>query len=143
MQEFRHNDLVLGFPPRWIDASVVAIAGPPNGEYSPSIAVIRERLEFRLTLSEYANNQLAALQQALEVQNYSVLQEGTVALPELTGYQRIHTFVLEESGMQVTQMQLYFVRNTEAITITCTHASVWFERAKPTFMEAINQFRWS
>lgn len=142
MQEFVHNDFVIGFPLRWIDSSVVILAGPQNDGYSPNITITRERLEFQLTAAEYAANQLMVLQQDLSQEGYQVVEEGSLSLTGLTAYQRVHTFRMSDANLQLKQMQVYVVRGKEAITITCTNTAEWFDRTKLIFTEAIKQFRW-
>ncbi len=142
MQEFVHNDFVIGFPSRWIDSSVVILAGPQNDGYSPNITITRERLEFQLTAAEYAANQLMVLRQDLSQEGYQVVEEGPLPLAGMTAYQRIHTFRMSDVNLQLTQMQVYVVKGREAITITCTNTAGWFDRTKPIFMEAIKQFKW-
>jgi hypothetical protein len=142
MKEFSHHDFSIGLPPRWIDSTVVVLAGPPNEGYSPNITVTREQLEFRLSVEEYAAEQLIALRQGLAEKSYKVLEEGPLSLGPAGAFQRVHRFEVEEEGLRITQLQIYLVRGGEALTITCTHRSEWFEQLKPQFMEAARMFHW-
>lgn len=142
MAEFVHNDFRIGFPPRWIDSSVVVLAGPPNDGYSPNINVSREQLQFRLTAAEYAAEQLLALQEGLAEQGYTVVEERDTTLGGEAAFQRLHRFEVAEEGLRITQLQIYVVKGQEAVTITCTNLTDWFEQTRPTFMEAVKQFRW-
>lgn len=142
MQEMVHFDYTIGLPPRWIDASVVVIVGPPNDNYNPNITITREPLDFQMSASEYAANQLAGLHAELDSVGYQVLEENPLSIGGLPAYLRVHTFQMPEAELEVTQMQVYLVRGKEALTITCTNLSHWFEQTRPLFMEALQRFRW-
>jgi hypothetical protein len=142
MQDIAHFDYIIGLPPRWLDASVVVLVGPPNDNYHPNITITREPLEFQMNASEYAANQLSGLHAELDSAGYRVLEEGSITIGGLTAYQRLHTFQMPEAGLEITQLQLYLVRGKEALTITCTNLSHWFEQTRPLFMEALERFRW-
>lgn len=142
MSDFVHNDFTMSLPPRWIDSSVVVLSGPPNDGYSPNISVNREKLDFQLSVAEYAAEQLLQLQQGLAEQKYRVVEEIALSLGGLDAIQRTHRFEVEEDDLQIMQMQVYVVKGSEAITVTCTNLAEWFDRTKPIFMEAINQFKW-
>jgi hypothetical protein len=102
----------------------------------------RERLEFELTASEYAANQLASLREDLADNNYSVIEEAALQLSGAGAYERVHTFAAPGSETSVMQMQVYLVKGGEAIVITCTNTAELFESTKQTFREAVKQFRW-
>jgi hypothetical protein len=142
MRDFFHYDFIIGIPPRWIDSSVVVLAGPPNDGYSPNINISREQLSFRLTPAEYAATQLVALQQGLAAQKYKVIEEGPTTLGDVDAFQRLHRFEVETDNVRITQLQVYVVKGHEAITITCTNLSEWFDQTKPMFIDAIERFRW-
>jgi hypothetical protein len=142
MQDFHHYDFTIAMPDRWIDATVVVIAGPPAGSYSPNITINREQLTFHLSAAEYAATQLAQLQQALEQQKYKVSDEALLSLGELSAFQRTHTFEVAEDNTRVMQLQVYVVKDKEALTITCTNLAERFEETRPTFQEVIRSFRW-
>ncbi|GBC93870.1 hypothetical protein HRbin15_02372 [bacterium HR15] len=142
MQEMHHYDYTIGLPQRWIDASVVVMVGPPNDNYSPSITITRDYLDFAMSASEYAANQLVGLKTELGGVGYRVVEEGTTTIGGLPAYQRLHTFQMPEGGFEITQLQVYVVRGREAITITCTNLSQWFEQTRPLFAGALQQFRW-
>ncbi len=42
---------------------------------------------------------------------------------------------------ELIQLQVYVVKNMEAITITCTNLAGRFDQTRPMFLEALNQFR--
>ena len=142
MADFVHYDFSIGMPPRWIDSSVVIMAGPPNDGYSPNITISREQLDFQLSSDEYAAGQLLALQQGLAEQNYKVVEESTLTLGEMRAFQRVHRFEVAEDDLRITQLQVYVVRGSEAITITCTNISEWFDQTRPAFLDAIQRFHW-
>ena len=142
MQDFFHYDFIIGIPQRWIDSSVVVMSGPPNDGYSPNIAVNRETLQFQLSVAEYASEQLVQLQQGLAEQKYKVVEETSISLGGLEAIQRTHKFEVEEDNLRIIQMQVYVIKGSDAITITCTNLAEWFDHTKPIFMEAIRQFRW-
>ena len=142
MQQFIHNDFSIGLPDRWIDTSIIALAGPPDRGYSPSITVTREKLEFQLTVREYASNQLASLEAELEENDYELIEEGTITLNNTNTIARIHTFDVNDD-IKAKQMQIYFVKGSEAMTITCTSTQEGFDDHKPYFMEALRYFRWN
>lgn len=140
MQEFIHHDFSIGLPDRWIDTSVIALVGPPDRGFSPSITITRERMEFQLKLEEYAANQLAALEEEFAENDYEVLNEGAFQL-SVPAYQRTHEFDVTED-IRARQMQVYVVKGDEAITITCTSTDKGFDDSKKLFLEAVKQFRW-
>jgi hypothetical protein len=142
MQTLTHYDYTIGLPTRWLDASVVVLVGPPNENYSPSITITRDQLDFAMNASEYAANQLAGLKAELGHAGYKVLEEGSVTVGGMLAYQRLHTFQMPEAELEITQLQVYLVRGREALTITCTHLSHRFEEFRPLFEEALQQFRW-
>lgn len=142
MRDLFHYDFSIGLPERWLDSSVVVMAGPPNDGYSPNITVNRETLDFRLSVAEYAANQLLQLQQGLVEQKYKLVEEIPLSLGGVDAIQRTHRFEVSEDNLKVMQMQVYAVKGNEAITITCTNLAEWFDRTRPTFVEAIQQFRW-
>ena len=142
MQDFAHNDFVIGFPAHWMDSSVVILSGPPNGGFSPNVTITRERLEFQLDCTAYARNQLAMLRQELAPAGYKVIEEGVLQLAGINAYQRIHTFRVADADAQVTQLQVYVVKGAEAVTITCSHLAPWFDQMRPVFTEAIHRFKW-
>lgn len=141
MREFTHNDFSIGLPDRWIDTSIIAIAGPPDSGFSPSITITREKMEFELRTEEYGANQLAALEQELGDNDYEVVEEGTISINNSQNFARIHTFDVNED-LKAKQMQIYFVKGFDAITITCTSTEEGFETHKPIFMDAVKYFRW-
>ncbi len=141
MQQFIHNDFSIGLPDRWIDTSIIAIAGPPDRGFSPSITITREKMDFELKLEEYASNQLASLESELGENDYEVIEEGTILINNSTSIARIHTFEVSED-IKAKQMQIYFVKGYEAITITCTSTDDGFADHRPIFMEAVNNFKW-
>jgi hypothetical protein len=141
MREFIHNDFVIGFPERWIDTSIIALAGPPDRGFSPSITITRERLEFQLNINEYAANQMADLEEELKENEYKVVEEGRIQLGDMPAYQRIHKFYVSED-IQAMQMQVYIIKGDAAITITCTTTAEQFNQSKSLFQEAVGQFRW-
>lgn len=142
MADLVHYDFSIGMPQRWIDSSMVVIAGPPNDGYSPNITISREQLDFRLTPAEYAAGQLLALQQGLAEQNYRVVEESPLALGGMEAFQRIHRFEVAEDDLRITQLQVYFVRGSEALTVTCTNLSEWFDQTRGTFLDALQRFNW-
>lgn len=142
MQTVIHYDYAIGLPPRWMDGSVVVLLGPPNENYSPSITITRDQLNFPMNAQEYAANQLASLQAELGDAGYKVLEEGSLTLGGLLGYQRVHTFQMREADLTITQLQIYLVRGNEALVITCTQLGHLFEQTRPLFLEALQQFRW-
>lgn len=142
MQEFSHYDFAVGLPQGWMDASVVVVAGPPNDGYSPSITITREQLEFQMDVSQYATKQLSALHKELSQDAYRVKEEGLLPLNGVSAYQRTHSFDISDMGVEVTQLQIYIIKEQTALTLTCTNLTEWFDRTKPIFMDAIRQFRW-
>lgn len=142
MREFTHNDFSIGLPDRWIDTSILAIAGPPDRGFSPSITITREKLDFQLKIEEYAANQLAALEQELGDNDYEVVEEGTISINNSPTFARIHTFDVSED-LKAKQMQTYFVKGFEALTITCTSTEDGFDDHKPLFMDAVKYFKWN
>ncbi|MGI9067364.1 MAG: DcrB-related protein [Pyrinomonadaceae bacterium] len=142
MLDFVHNDFTIGFPARWIDSSLVVLAGPPNDGYSPNITISREKLNFNLTTAEYAASQLVALREGLADQHYEVLEETPLTLGDMSAFERVHKFDVAEDNLRIIQLQVYLVKSNEALTITCTNLSDWFDRTKPHFRDAIRQFRW-
>lgn len=141
MRDFIHNDFSIGLPDRWIDTSVIAIAGPPDSGFSPSITVTRERLDFQLKVNEYAANQLAALSEEFGENDYEVIEEGPIQISGMQAYQRTHEFDVDED-LRARQLQVYVVKGDQAITITCTSTDKGFENSKQVFLEAIRQFSW-
>ena len=141
MRDFTHNDFSIGLPDRWIDTSIIAIAGPPDRGFSPSITITRERLEFQLNIEEYAANQLAALEDQLGENDYEVVEEGEMQLNFSAAYSRIHTFDVSDE-IRAKQMQIYVIKGNEAITITCTSTDEGFKNSKMLFLEAVRQFQW-
>lgn len=142
MQELIHGDWTIGLPDKWLDNSIVIFNGPPNDGFSPNITVLREPLTYLLSAEEYASNQLAGLMEEFNDQNYQVLEEGTVKLGELPAYYRIHSFLMDDSDSELTQMQVYVVRGMEAITITFTHLSQWFSLQRQVFLDSLSLFQW-
>jgi hypothetical protein len=141
MREFIHHDFSIGFPDRWIDTSVIALAGPPDKGFSPSITIMRERLEFRLKIEEHAANQLAVLREQFAENDYEVVNEGEIQLGEVPAYQRTHEFDVTED-IRARQMQVYVIKGDDAITITCTSTDEGFDDSKALFLKAVREFRW-
>lgn len=142
MRQFSHNDFSIGLPDRWIDTSIIALAGPPNKGFSPSITITREKLEFQLKVEEYGANQLVALESELGENDYEVIEEGMISLGNFTTFARIHTFDVSDE-IKAMQMQVYFVKSFDAITITCTSTDEAFADHRPVFMESVKNFKWS
>jgi hypothetical protein len=141
MREFTHHDFSIGLPDRWIDTSVIALAGPPDRGFSPSITITRERLEFQLKNEEYAANQRASLEGEFAENDYEVTEESTMQIGGLPAFQRTHEFDVTED-IRAKQLQIYVIKGDEAITITCTSTDEGFEGSKAQFLEALRQFRW-
>ena len=141
MRHIQHNDFVIGFPDGWLDVSTVILAGPPKDNYGPSITVTRERLDSAQTATQYAAKQLPALQREFGEYGYRTRQEGPLVLGSLSAFQRTHSFVMPEQGLEIQQWQVYMILGNEAITITCTDSAVCFQASMPCFQEAIRQFR--
>lgn len=141
MQEFIHDDFSIGLPDRWIDTSVIALAGPPDRGFSPSITITREKLEFQLKIEEYAANQLAAIKEEFDENDYEVTEESAIQLSGLPAYQRIHEFDITEE-IRAKQMQIYVIKGDEAITITYTSTDEGFDGSRSLFLETLRQFRW-
>ncbi len=141
MREFIHNDFSIGLPDRWIDTSVVALLGPPNNGFSPSITITREQLDFQLNTEEYASNQFTSLEEQFADNDYEVVDEGAFQLISIQAYQRTHTFDVTED-IRAKQMQIYVIKGNEAITITCTSTDEGFNSSKAVLLEAIRQFKW-
>lgn len=142
MQEITHADWTIGLPDKWIDNSIVIFNGPPNDGFSPNITVLRELIAHPLSAEEYAANQLAGLMEEFNDQNYQVLEEGRVQLGGLAAHYRVHTFLMDDNSTELTQMQVYVVRNLEAITITFTHLSHWFALQRQVFLDSLEMFSW-
>jgi hypothetical protein len=142
MQNFTHYDFSIGIPSRWADASVVIMVGPPNDNFSPNITIVREQIDFKLSATEYAANQLASLKDELSELNYQVVEESPRKLEGLDAYQRIHTFLEPNINAKVMQLQVYVIKNKEVITMTFTNLAHRFEQTKPSFLEALNNFKW-
>lgn len=142
MREFVHDDFKLSIPEEWADASVVVAAGPPNDGYSPSITVTREHLEYEVNASQYAARQLESLQEEMAQGGYQVREEGPFTLPGLSAFQRVHAFRVDDLGVEITQLQVYVTKGRQALTLTCTNLSDWFDQTRPTFLAAVKQLRW-
>lgn len=142
MRQFVHHDFSIGLPDRWIDSSVIAIAGPPDKGFSPSITVTREKLDFQLSVEEYAANQRVALETELDDNDYEVIEEGMIQVGNSKTSARVHIFDVSDD-IKAMQMQVYFVKSFEAITITCTSTDDGFADHRPLFMEAVNNFKWN
>jgi hypothetical protein len=140
MRDFIHFDFLLGMPSSWKDYSIVTLCGPPNDGFSPNIAIMREQLEFQLDSEAYAMNQLASLRKELESDGYKVHEESSTMLGGTMAYRRIHSFRITGTDAEVTQLQVYVIKNSEAITITCSNLSSWFEQTKSAFLESLDAF---
>jgi len=141
MQDFRHNDFAIGCPDGWLDVSTVVLAGPPDGEFSPNITVTCEPLEEPLSCARYAEQQLPALREEFGEMGYKVKIEGPIKLGDLECHQRIHTFGMPESQMELQQWQVYVVVGDRAFTVTSTDKLQTFDRNFPLFRQAVAQLK--
>lgn len=142
MKKFIHNEITLGWPEGWLDTSILLLNGPPINGFSPNITVTRERIEHKMNSQEYAAIQLNALKESLGEDGYRVLEEKKAEYRGMKAYQRVHTFQISDAGVAVKQLQVYFVNESEALTITCTDSVEHFEQSQKLFFDAIMMFTW-
>jgi hypothetical protein len=144
VRKLNHHDLGIGFPPGWLDDSVVSLTGPPREGYSPSITITREELESEISAAEYAANQLRELEEGAVGIEYRLHGDEPFPLPiaGVTAHRRLQAFFIAEMGLEVMQMQVYVVKGFEAVTITCTDTAGQFAATKATFLEAVRMFTW-
>lgn len=140
MDTLRHDGWKIGMPEDWVDASNVIIMGPMADDYSPTITVTQEPLDSPTTPRAYATEKRGELQEEFAEQGYEVLEEGPIEVGDESSFQRTHTWMLPGAEIQITQMQVYLVRENTAIVVTATDRSDRFEDVKSTFMDAIEEF---
>ncbi|HUW33832.1 MAG TPA: DcrB-related protein [Planctomycetota bacterium] len=141
MRQFFHNDIIIGYPDEWRDGSIVILLGQPQGDYSPSITVTRDKLDGPKKPEEYAADQLPALKNEFGIMGYEVSNEGPAKLGDNPCFERFHTFTLPETGVKVKQWQVYLCTPKEAITITSSDKVENFEKSLPVFKEAVSQLK--
>jgi hypothetical protein len=143
MRTIVHDIVKVGWPEGWMDLSTVILVGPPDGDFSPSITITRERLGDPIGASEYAEQQLPLLQQELGEMGFTVKQEGpiTVGKTKTPAFQRIYTITAPDTQMGLMQWQVYVVVKGEAITFTSTDKAATFAKTMPIFQAAIGEFR--
>ena len=142
MQKLRHHDFKIGMPDGWVDASNVIMIGPMKEDYSPTMTVTREPLDSPTTARSYATEKRAELEEEFGSQGYEVLEERPIDIGRMSAFQRTHTWMLPEAEIQIQQMQVYFVKEGAALTVTCTDKMDRFDETKPTFMEALKEFEY-
>jgi hypothetical protein len=141
MKTIIHSDIQIGWPDKWTDISTVVLVGPPNVSFSPNITITRDTMNATKSSAEYATEQLLVLRREFGEMGYEVSEEGPLRISEnLSAYQRVHSFVLPDSGLQVRQWQVYATKAQEAITITCSDKLDTFEASKAVFQVAVSQF---
>ncbi len=140
METLKHHDFKIGMPDGWVDASHVILVGPREEEYSPTITVTREPLEWPISARAYATEKRSELQEQFGPQGYEVLEEAPLQVGGLASFQRTHTWMLPDAEIQITQMQVYLVKEDAAVVVTCTDRSGRFDDRKAAFMEAVQQF---
>lgn len=142
MQQFQYDrQFVMGRPDGWLDLSTLVFAGPPRGDFSPSITVSRERLDRLVTAQQYAANQLSGLREEFGGLGLEFLGEGPIELHNASAWQRVHSFRMPDSAVVVRQWQTYVIRGDTAITVTCTDTESAWEQTLPTFRSAIGSLR--
>jgi hypothetical protein len=143
MRTITHNTAKVGWPDGWMDVSTVILVGPPDGDFSPSITITRERLVAPVTAADYAAQQLPLLQKELAQMGFAVKQEGpaSVGNAAIPGFQRLYSITAPDTQMPLLQWQVYVVRKGEAITITSTDKSATFPKSLPVFQAAIKEFQ--
>jgi len=141
MKTIRHNELVIGIPDDWIDASTVVLAGPVRGEFRPNLTITRQYLNAEINAADYARQQLPALKEAFRRLDFRLRSESNLEIAGIKCYQR--TFAMRDptSEVELQQWQVYVVHKLVAITITATEKAARFTETFPLFHAAIEQLK--
>lgn len=142
MKPLTFADIQIGLPPRWKNETNIALSGPVEDDFAPSIAITRDVFEDDISLDDFfpfAGEQLKA---GLDEQGYRLLTEVRTVIAKMPAGQRIYQFELDEAQTLVQQMQISFVRGREAVTVTCTNLAMNFTDTLPAFQEMLESFRW-
>jgi hypothetical protein len=139
MKKIQNNNIIIGMPDGWGDASNVILLDKTKSDFNPNLAINKEFLSEPTDVISYGENLAKTLEEEFANNAYSIIEEGPIELNNIKAYRRIHRFVLwEEGNLQVQQLQIYFVTNEHMVTVTASDLVHRFDESYQVFQEALN-----
>jgi len=139
-KEILRNDYSIAVPLNWDDVTTTLIMGPKQGIYGPTLSVVTEKLNKNINIKQYTDEQYQNL--VKEIDNYTLQKEGEYQIEQnIPAYYRIHSFPLPEYGIDVTQIQVYVLKEKDAFIFTASEISSLFQTKLPMFEEMIKKVK--
>ncbi len=146
LREYEESSYSISYPGNWAKNKGtkfdVIFLAPRQDDFSANLGITVASLseeEKSQTLDEIVN--IIKQLQSEDYPEYKVISENHLTVSDKSAFKRVYDWYSSEYKLDVTQIQVFLIKDDTSYIITATSLSDKFDEYEPTFMEMINSFQ--